>query len=73
MCLADVPGRCYTAIESGMCAVPLPSLVTRTLCCCVRSGQETLGKCFAAVGQFPQRCASIGSRKYTNVISGLLS
>ena len=63
---ADFPGRCYTAIESGMCATPLSQLVRRTKCCCVVSGQETLGKCFAAVGpeHQPERCAAIGTRKH---------
>lgn len=60
---ADLPGRCYTAIESGMCASPLGDLVRRTMCCCVVHGQETLGKCFAAIGHGPERCATIGTRK----------
>ena len=48
-----------------MCATPLSQLVRRTKCCCVVSGQETLGKCFAAVGpeHQPERCAAIGTRK----------
>lgn len=49
-----------------MCANPLGNLVRRTVCCCMQSGQETLGKCFAAVGQFAERCAAIGTRKYTS-------
>lgn len=65
-CIPDFPGRCYTAIESGMCATPLSSLVRRTKCCCVVSGQETLGKCFAAVGpdHHPERCAAIGTPEF---------
>nr|CAB3245049.1 fibrillin-2 [Phallusia mammillata] len=63
-CISNRPGRCYTAIESGMCANPLGNLVRRTMCCCMQSGQETLGKCFAAVGQFAERCAAIGTPEY---------
>ncbi|CAK8693060.1 unnamed protein product [Clavelina lepadiformis] len=69
-CIPDVPGRCYTAIESGMCASPLSNLVRRTMCCCVQNGQETLGKCFAAVGQFPERCATIGTPEYAQDCGG---
>jgi len=65
-CISDLPGRCYTQIESGMCAAPLASLRTRTQCCClmVESGVETLGKCFAAIGQVPERCPAAGTPEY---------
>lgn len=65
-CISDLPGRCYTEIESGMCAGPLASLRTRTQCCCVmvESGLETLGKCFAAIGQSPERCPAVGTPEF---------
>uniref|UniRef100_H2ZJC9 Fibrillin 2b n=1 Tax=Ciona savignyi TaxID=51511 RepID=H2ZJC9_CIOSA len=63
-CISDKPGRCYTAIESGMCARPLFELVRRTMCCCTPTGEETLGKCFAAVGETAERCPAVGTRRF---------
>lgn len=64
----DAPGHCYTSIESGMCADPLPRLTRRTQCCCATTGeaeQETFGKCFAIPDHAPERCPTLGTRTYT--------
>uniref|UniRef100_F6WEY7 Uncharacterized protein n=1 Tax=Ciona intestinalis TaxID=7719 RepID=F6WEY7_CIOIN len=70
-CISDKPGRCYTAIESGMCARPLSELVRRTMCCCTPTGEETLGKCFAAVGEFPERCPAVGTPEFNRDCEGV--
>nr|XP_039274602.1 fibrillin-2-like isoform X1 [Styela clava] len=66
-CISDKPGFCYTSIESGLCATPLPQLTRRTECCCSTVGeheQETLGKCFAVPNSNPERCPTLGTPEF---------
>merc|ERR1712142_542900 len=71
-CISDAPGRCYTQIENQMCSAPLAALRTKSQCCCVKveSGQETLGKCFAAIGKEAVRCAAVDSPEYRKQCDG---
>jgi len=71
-CISDAPGRCYTQIENQMCSAPLAALRTKSQCCCpkVEGGQETLGKCFAAIGKEAVRCAAVDSPEYRKQCDG---